>query len=402
VKKFILAAIALLAASSAGCMKAYDKPEFTEIDTSETAFLVPLEGDAGKQAQTQTADFLAEKKVHAKRVQITHRWNQTGRWETEGEWIPSVRLIKVDRRPVTRQWTASKTSGTSLSDEALKVESKDSVGFSIGVECTARIIEDKAHIFLYYYPCKKAPPTDPKDKGTAPSTVTTVEQMMDTELRTKIHEIVARECGKYDLDEVRAKKNEIMQTVKAEVTPFFEGRGVEITAITITGGLTFDNQAIQKAIDDAAQQSQLKVAEQMKLDAQAVTNKRLLSEAEGKAVARKREAEGTAAAAIAEANGEAQARITRADAEAKSIKSVAEAREYELQRIKADPVTYLSLKRFEVELKKLERWSGNVPQYLIESGGQGTQGSFMIIPPSMPKDKEQPPAFVPPPVLEKK
>src|SRR5207248_1101118 len=86
---------------TSGCIKSYDKPEYKEIDTSETGFLIPLEGDSVSQAKFQSEDYLKQRKVAAKRVQITHRWSQEGRLPDSGRWIPIVRLIKVNRSPVT-------------------------------------------------------------------------------------------------------------------------------------------------------------------------------------------------------------------------------------------------------------------------------------------------------------
>src|SRR3954464_3762115 len=81
-------------------IRPYDVPEFIEVDSSESAFLIPLEGDTANQAAFHSVEFLKEKKVAAKRVQITHRWSQTGFMPRTGQWIPTVRVIKVDRRPV--------------------------------------------------------------------------------------------------------------------------------------------------------------------------------------------------------------------------------------------------------------------------------------------------------------
>src|SRR5438477_399325 len=98
--------------AGAGCIKDYDKPEYSEIDTSETGFLIPLEGDTAGQAKFASESYLEEKKVAAKRVQITHRWSPTGRFHNDGQWIPVVKLIKVKRSPVTREWTAEASRGT--------------------------------------------------------------------------------------------------------------------------------------------------------------------------------------------------------------------------------------------------------------------------------------------------
>ena len=135
-----------------GCIRPYDTPEYAEIDTSETGFLIPLEGNSEHQAKFQSEEYLRELKVAAKRVQITHRWSQEGRLVNSGRWISTVRLIKVNRSPVTREWTAETTTGTAAKNQAIWIESSDSVGFSLGFTCTSFIPEEHAAKFLYWYP----------------------------------------------------------------------------------------------------------------------------------------------------------------------------------------------------------------------------------------------------------
>src|SRR5437899_10464895 len=85
------ARLPMLAASllllGAGCVRQYDKPEYIEVDTSETGFLIPLEGDTAEQVKFQSEDYLKQHKVATKRVQISHRWSQEGRWHADGKWI---------------------------------------------------------------------------------------------------------------------------------------------------------------------------------------------------------------------------------------------------------------------------------------------------------------------------
>jgi len=68
----------------------------------------------------------------------------------DGRWMSTVRLIKVNRSPVTREWTAEQKHASG--DKAIWVESGDSVGFSMGFTCTAFIDEKDAATFLYWYP----------------------------------------------------------------------------------------------------------------------------------------------------------------------------------------------------------------------------------------------------------
>ncbi|MCA9190036.1 MAG: hypothetical protein KDA99_30635, partial [Planctomycetales bacterium] len=103
-------------AVAAGC-RPYDRPEFEEIDTSETGFLIPLEGDTSSQLSFESEKYLDQRKVATKRVQVLHRWVQTGRLPNVGEYVDTVRLVKVDRSPVTREWTADSSSGTNSKNE---------------------------------------------------------------------------------------------------------------------------------------------------------------------------------------------------------------------------------------------------------------------------------------------
>src|SRR4051812_47694605 len=174
----------------AGCIKDYDKPEYQEIDTAETGFLIPLEGDSDSQAKFASEKYLDERKVAAKRVQITHRWNQTGRLPNDGQWIGTVRLIKVKRSPVTREWTAEATRGTASKDQAIWTESQDSVGFSMGFTCTALIKEEDAAKFLYFYPSGS------------------LGDVMDTEIRARVQKTASEVAARYRLDDLRGKKQE--------------------------------------------------------------------------------------------------------------------------------------------------------------------------------------------------
>lgn len=212
------AGIALLS----GCMKPYDKPEFVEVDTSETGFLIPLEGDAKQQEKFQSEGYLKERKVATKRVQITHRWLQEGRMPIDGRWIATVRLVKVNRSPVTRTWTTPQNTAVGSvnvrNDQAIWIESGDSVGFSMGFACTAFIAEEDAARFLYWYPSGS------------------LADVMDHEVRGRIQQVAAEVATKYPLDALRTRKQEIADAVKQDVTNFFAARGVTVTTIGMFGG----------------------------------------------------------------------------------------------------------------------------------------------------------------------
>ena len=326
----------LSVAGLTGCMKPYDKPEFIEVDTSETGFLIPLEGDATQQEKFQSEEYLKQRKVATKRVQITHRWLQEGRMPTDGRWMSTVRLVKVNRSPVTRAWTTPQNTSASVqvtgrNDQAIWIESGDSVGFSMGFSCTAFISEEDASRFLYWYPSGS------------------LATVMDQEVRGRIQQVAAEVAAKYPLDVLRTRKQEIADAVKNDVTNFFATRGVTVTTIGMFGGMTYENPEIQKSIDGTFIAQQLKVVAEAKFEAQKKENERI--ELEANAVAEK---------ARREAMGLADARKTTAAAEAEAIRSVNGA----INEAQQNPLLY-QLKALDVERARIEKWDGKYPTYFM-------------------------------------
>jgi hypothetical protein len=340
-KKFFIVFVLLLC----GC-RAYNVPQYEEVDTFETGFLLPLEGDTSKQQQFSSESFLEERKIAVKRVQITKRWNHTGRMWFSGEWIPEVRLIKVDRKTTTREWTQSPQSGTSPNDDSIGVESRDSVAFRVGFTLTAYIDENDAAKFLYRYPSKS------------------LCDVLDSEARARVTQCLSEVAAQYELNDVRSKKAEMMTSCRKDLLPFFKERGITITTMAIVGGFNYTNPQIQQAIDKTIQDQQLKVSREAEREAQEIQNKTIKLTAQSKAEAAREAARG----------------------EADAIKTVAEAKAYEIEKATVkDKELYLELKRLEIELERLKRWNGQYPQYFMQMG----DGRMLVQPPAMPMPKKQ-------------
>jgi hypothetical protein len=368
-------------------IKPFDVPEYVDVDSSESAFLIPLEGDTSNQASFQSVRFLEEKKIAAKRVQITHRWSRTGFLPASGKWIATVRLVKVDRRPITREWTKTTHTGTSSKDEAIAAESKDSVNFSMGISCTAQIPEESAALFLYSYPSKS------------------LADMMDMEVRARIHQIVAEEAGTYNLFELPTRKSDIMKAVRDDVVPFFQKKGIEITTLGMLGGLRFDNTEVQRVIDEAAMAAQLKVAAEAKRHAaeveeatkaaqlkaaaearriaQEIDNKTQLLAVDGKSAVAKREAESKAELEKLRIEAEAQVKVRGAEAEAAALRQLADAKAYEAQKASEQGDAYLRLRLVEAESQRWQRWDGRFPSSMMQlgNGTPGTLSPTFFLPP---------------------
>jgi hypothetical protein len=343
-----IAAAAGLAVAAGGCVRPYNEPEFVDVAPNETAFVIRLEGQnnsADGQAKLLSEAYLEANRVAAKRIEVTHRWLDTGYAHDSGKWIPDVTVVKVDRSAVTRQWTEE--GGTSVKNEAVSIESKDSVGFSVGFTCTAYIREEDAAKYLYTHP-----------SGSLAS-------VMDTEVLGRVQRDCQMAVNGYALSEVPAHKGDIQKAVETDVVPWFATRGVTITNVGMYGGLHYENPAIQKAIDEAAAASNLKTVAQAKFEAQSKDNERV-----------ELEAKGLAEAARSKAQGEADGKLLIAEAEAKSITAVQDA----LAKVQ-NPQMVLSLRQLEIANTQAERWDGRYPQWYMGGGGGAVPQLLLNVPP---------------------
>ena len=244
-----------------GCRKPYDTPEFVTNEPHQTAFLIPLIGDTTNQASFESEEMLMQAKVSTKEIQIPHRWVQTGRKHWQGEYRDTMALIIVDRSPVTREWSSTDGVGTSAVNQAIYAESAESIGFSAGMNCSAQIYsEEDAVKFLYCYNNKP------------------LSEIMDSEIRARVESRFVEECASRTLNEILTEKEDIMQSVRDDVTTYFAERGITITVLGMKDGLEYDDTTIQKSIND-------KFSSEMKLTTQENENQRIISEAEALAEA---------------------------------------------------------------------------------------------------------------------
>lgn len=354
-----LAILFCVVASTTGCLRPYDVPEFVEIQHHETGYLIPLEGASNSnQAQFDSESFLDESKVAIKRIQIPHRWVQTGRIPNEGEHIDTVRLVIVDRSPVTREWTADTNQGTAHKDQAIWLESRDSIGFSLGFNATAFVDEPDSSKFLYWYPTTQ----QDSSAGSVDKSVASLPVVMDTEIRARVQQVASEVSAKYDLDELRAKKPEIIEAVRVDVVPFFKERGITITTLGMFGGFAYEQPEIQKAIDETFVAQQEKVRTAAAFEAQGKINEKIELAADAEANKERTLAQ-----------GKADAVLIAAEAEAASIQKVAEA----TKAAGGDPL-FLQLKQLDVDIQRMTKWDGKYPSTLMNMGS-GEQSPDLLL-----------------------
>lgn len=326
--KKIIAMVAVLATGTfcfTGCVRPYDTPEYVTIEASQTAFLVPLTGDTSNQASFESEELLEQAKVATKEIQIPHRWVQTGRKNYQGEYRASAKLIIVERKPVTREWIASETDNNAVYGESL-----DGVGIYVGMNCSAQIDEANATKFLYRY------------NNTPLSTV------IDSDVRAMVEDEFNKAVGKYNIAELQAKKSAIMDEVVTNVKDHFTEYGVTITVLGMKEGITYENDAIQKAIDEKFSSEQLLVTQQNLNEVEvakaqaAAESAKIVAEAEAEVLR-------IAADAEAEANRKVAASLTPELAEIRKIEAFTEKWDGVMPKVQGEGMPILDMTNETVE-----------------------------------------------------
>jgi hypothetical protein len=206
--------------------------KFVEILPNETAYVIPLEGasNAG-QAKFDSVEFLEAKKVAAKRVSLPQRNRETGRMWWSYDWIPTAMVVKVDRSPVTREWTAVNGTGTSEDDQSFHMQSLDSIPFHIGATITISVEEANTSNFLYHY------------KGD------NLAHVCDTNVRSFMLGELSGMFAQVDLATGMKEKKAYFDKAFEDSKVYFGGQGITVNYFGISGGLGYDNKAVQDSLD---------------------------------------------------------------------------------------------------------------------------------------------------------
>ena len=341
------AASALLIApvlALSGCWRPFEPVKLEVVAPNEEAFLLPYLGDAKKQESSNNEEYLKANLVYTKQVKIPQQWVQQG-YETlgpNGHWQDAAILVKVDKSPVTREWTADPNSGTSDRNEAIWVMTSDQVEFSTGWTITARIeTRDDAVLFLHNYP-----------NGS-------LMKVLDSEVRSKLQSAFGLEVTDLPMEELRKSATpHILATVK-QIEEFFKPRGITITNLGITGGFIYKDKSILDTMVKVFNAEQEKAVAAAETAAQEERNKTI----------------------ILEATGKADALLKTKKAEADGIKLVADAKMYELEKAGEQLQPYVSLKQLELQKELLLKWDGAYPTYFIGGSSGGGPNMLLQLPP---------------------
>lgn len=235
----------------AGCeRRPFQKPVWVDIQPNCDVYVQPVtlgvaDGASDKVKRDETAKILtAEEKKAArlegvrktqrmlKRINIPTDWQSLGRMHNDGKWTPTVKVVQVDMSIVTREWTHTSTSGTSASDQALGLESKDSVNFKLPCLVMA-LLYDSALFKSEFGEITLAEALDRNVRPLYVSAGTAVFKQWD---------------GGRDLETNKVKAMaEINELVVPQVKPW----GIDILVFGLIGGPVYEEKSdIQKGMDN--------------------------------------------------------------------------------------------------------------------------------------------------------
>jgi hypothetical protein len=332
--KFLLILLALSFIQS--CYGPPKLEKFVNVESSETAFLIPLDvNKTSKQARILSEDYLKERMVSAKRISIPQRKMKTGRWDNDYEWIPSMRVIKVDRTPITREWTQSPQTGTSNNDDAILSESKDSIAFRLGVTISVSIKAEEAAKFLYNF--------NGKD----------LKSIVDTNIRGLVQNIMSREFNKYDLTECKKVKGDVIEITFTTVRDFFDKKGITVEYLGLASGMIYEDKEIQEAINQKFIAENKKDIMMKQLESERESNKIKVEKSKMEMQIR-----------LEEAKNESEINQKRAESEIKiaksygaNIKNIIQLKKIEIQG-----------KELEIQKRFIEQWNGQLPSTMSNPG----------------------------------
>ena len=247
------AVLVALLASALPASAYYDKNDYTEaiyILPNQSAFVIPDAGaNKDNQAQFMSLDYLKANKVAAKRVVIPHvKLSGSGGWSDY--YVPSARVIIVDRSPYNREWVTAANRGTSNRNEGMPCQSSEGLNVTAGISIGVSVREEDAARYLYYFGTvpPKGNPSDPAVVFTSVYDARSVADVMDKVGRGEVLSSTCQEISARTLNDDNKDAGAIMTNISKGMTAFLAERGITLDYIGWADTFTFD-PTVQRAIN---------------------------------------------------------------------------------------------------------------------------------------------------------
>lgn len=233
----------------------YNKTDYADpffILPSESAFFIPDAGaNKDSQASFGSEQYLKENKIAAKRFLVPHvKLPATGGYFEGDYYVPSGRLIILDRTPVNREWVSASHRGTSAKDESFPCQTAEGLDYKVGIAISSFVTEDNAAKFLYWFGVNA--PAGDRSKAevifTSVYYARSLSQVMDSVVRSKVQALVCSEVVKRTMDKANADLAGMMTNIQTSVETYLASRGITLDFIGWADTVNFDPH-VQDAIN---------------------------------------------------------------------------------------------------------------------------------------------------------
>jgi hypothetical protein len=231
----------------------YDKTDYTEAYTilpNESAFWIPDVGaNKDSQASMESEAFLVANKIALKRFTVPHV-KLSGSGSFYDFYVPSGRLIIVDRSTFSHEWVDATDRGSSSIKEGLHCQSKEGLDVTVGVTVGASVSEVNSAKYLYNFGV--TPPSgdrgDPKTIFNSVFYSRKVADVMSDIGRKLILSLACDEISARSLDDANAEAPTIKKKILDGATAYLSGVGITLTFLGWADTFTFDPK-VQDAIN---------------------------------------------------------------------------------------------------------------------------------------------------------
>jgi hypothetical protein len=322
--KFLsLALLTLVAVVLTGC-KPPNIPLLQTVEPNETAWLIPLDGSSGDgQVKFDSVGFLNTKKIAQKRITISQTWRRLGySWQWyAGEYIPTARLIKVDRRLITREWVDREDS---KQDEGIPVNTRDNIGLSVGLTITMSISEEDASTYLYYHGQRA------------------LSEVADQNVKSYAVAELNRQISALNLLDFQNNQTQIYADLFKQTAATFKEKGITIDFLGNAKGWKFVNDEIQRSI-----------------------NASFIAQQDNKTAKMEQEAQQTRNATLQlNKRNENEMKVLTAQAEVDAANKLAQ--DKEAASFQNDLIVKLNVSK--AQLTMAEKWDGKLPANILPEG----------------------------------
>ena len=234
---FIMLAVMSVMCTSCMFIRPYDKPEYVQIDTNETAIVIDLfaEGEENTQVTLTSEEYYEKHLLNEKLVQIPHKWVKTGRMRGTGKYIPKLKVVAVSNSPITGTW-----------NDEIKVETKGSQGFTVPMKYAIRVTPQDSGRFLSKFPAN-IPVQDSRSKM-----LSSPEKVADNQFRNVVSAELSKEFHKYEYKDVLPNRDIIIAAAVERIQEWSKEFGITIDNLAVWNGLIPDDATLQNQMNEQA------------------------------------------------------------------------------------------------------------------------------------------------------